>query len=74
LPRKDGWEVLRELKEDAVTRDIPVLIISLVDDLERGFSLGAADYLLKPFDREDFLRRLGRYSLTTESGSSRCRS
>jgi CheY-like chemotaxis protein/two-component sensor histidine kinase len=74
LPRKDGWEVLRELKEDAVTRDIPVIIISLVDDLERGFSLGAADYLLKPFDREDFLRRLGRYSLTTESGSSRCRS
>jgi CheY-like chemotaxis protein len=74
LPRKDGWEVLSELKKDAVTRDIPVIIISIVDDPERGFSLGAAEYLLKPFDRVDFVRRLGRYSLTTESGSSRCRS
>jgi CheY-like chemotaxis protein len=60
LPRKDGWEVLGELKEDAVTRDIPVSIISLMDDLERGFSLRVADYLLKPFDCENLLRRLGR--------------
>ncbi len=66
LPRKDGWEVLRELKEDAATRDIAVIIVSIVDDPERGFSLGAADYLLKPFEREDFLRRLGRHSFTTK--------
>jgi signal transduction histidine kinase/DNA-binding response OmpR family regulator len=66
LPKKDGWEVLRELKEDAVTRDIPVVIVSIVDEPERGFSLGAADYLLKPLDREDFLRRLGRFSFTTK--------
>jgi CheY-like chemotaxis protein len=66
LPRKDGWEVLQELKEDVVTRDIPVIIVSIVDDPERGFSLGAADYILKPFDREDFLRRLGRHSFTTK--------
>jgi CheY-like chemotaxis protein len=37
-----------------------------VDEPERGFSLGAADYLLKPLDREDFLRRLGRFSFTTK--------
>ncbi|HYY16203.1 MAG TPA: response regulator, partial [Gammaproteobacteria bacterium] len=66
LPRKDGWEVLRELKEDPMTQDIPVVIVSIVDEPERGFSLGAADYILKPFDREDFLRRLGRYSFTTK--------
>jgi signal transduction histidine kinase/CheY-like chemotaxis protein len=66
LPRKDGWEVLRELKEDAITRDIPVIILSIVDDPERGFSLGAADYLLKPFDREDLLRCFGRYSFPTK--------
>lgn len=61
LPKKDGWEVLRELQEDAATRDIPVVIVSIVDEPERGFSLGAADYILKPFDREDLLRRLGRH-------------
>jgi len=66
LPKKDGWEVLRELKEDGATRDIPVVIVSIVDEPRRGFSLGAADYILKPFDREDLLRRLGRYSFTTK--------
>jgi hypothetical protein len=44
----DRWEVLCELKEDAVTRDIPVIILSLIEDIEGGVSLRAADYLLKP--------------------------
>ncbi|MBI4589424.1 MAG: response regulator, partial [Candidatus Rokubacteria bacterium] len=66
LPKKDGWEVLKELKGDPTTRDIPVLIVSIVDERERGFSLGAVDYILKPFDRDDFLRRLGRHSFTTK--------
>jgi len=63
LPGKDGWQVLRELKQDADTRDIPVVIVSIVDDPQRGYSLGAADYILKPFDREDLLRRLARQGL-----------
>jgi CheY-like chemotaxis protein len=57
---------LRALKEDVTTREIPVVIVSIVDEPERGFSLGAADYILKPFDREDFLQRLGRYGFTTQ--------
>ena len=65
LPKKDGWEVLRVLKDDVATREIPVVIVSMVDEPERGFSLGAADYILKPFDREDLLHRLARYGLTT---------
>ena len=66
LPGKDGWEVLGELKGDLITRDIPVVIVSIVDEPERGFSLGAADYVLKPFDREDFLRRLSRRSFMSK--------
>jgi CheY-like chemotaxis protein len=58
---------LRALKEDVTTREIPVVIVSIVDEPERGFSLGAADYILKPFDREDFLQRLGRYGFSTQS-------
>lgn len=65
LPGQDGWEVLRQLKEDVVTRDIPVLVVSIMDEPARGFSLGAADYLLKPFDRDDLLRRLRRFGVTT---------
>jgi CheY-like chemotaxis protein len=58
MPKKDGWQVLRELKETPVVQDIPVIILSIVDDQKRGFSLGAAEYLVKPIDKEILLRKL----------------
>jgi CheY-like chemotaxis protein len=67
LPKSDGWEVLRALKQNPHTADIPVMIVSILDEPEQGFSLGATDYLLKPFDRDDFLNRLRRHSLTTKN-------
>jgi signal transduction histidine kinase/DNA-binding response OmpR family regulator len=51
MPRRDGWAVLRELKADPQLADIPVLMLSILDEQEKGFALGAADYLTKPFDR-----------------------
>lgn len=51
LPGLDGWEVLKRLKSDDATRQLPVLIISMVDDRGRGLALGAADYFVKPVDR-----------------------
>ncbi|MDX2217191.1 MAG: response regulator [Oculatellaceae cyanobacterium bins.114] len=51
LPDLPGWEVLMELKAHSITRTIPVLIISVVDDRPKGLALGAADYLLKPITR-----------------------
>jgi len=50
LPRSDGWEVLSRLKTDASTRDIPVLIISVVDQQDFGRKLGADEYLIKPLE------------------------
>jgi PAS domain S-box-containing protein len=50
LPRRDGWEVLHRLKRGPDTRDIPVLIISVVDQQEFGKSLGADEYLVKPLE------------------------
>ena len=50
LPRRDGWEVLNRLKREPATRDIPVLIISVVDQQEFGRSLGADEYLVKPLE------------------------
>jgi PAS domain S-box-containing protein len=62
LPRKDGWQVLHELKADAVTRDIPIILLSVVDQKNLGYRLGAADYLVKPFEREPLLAALARAS------------
>ncbi len=58
LPRKDGWEVLQELKTDEITSQIPVLIHSIVDNKDLAFALGATDYLLKPLDRTALLEKL----------------
>jgi CheY-like chemotaxis protein len=52
MPGMDGWTVLRALKADPVTASIPVVVVSMLDDSDIGFALGAADYLTKPVDRE----------------------
>lgn len=58
LPGMDGWEVLKALKEDEELATIPVIIVSLVENHELGFALGADDYFLKPLERRRFLGRL----------------
>ena len=60
MPGTDGWQVLHALKTDRLTRDIPVILISIVDQKELGFRLGAADYVVKPFDREALIGSLAR--------------
>jgi PAS domain S-box-containing protein len=60
MPVIDGWHVLADLKSDPETRDIPVVVCSIVEDQEKGFSLGAADYLLKPILEDDLLNALDR--------------
>ncbi|MGH9442667.1 MAG: response regulator [Thermoanaerobaculia bacterium] len=50
LPDQNGFEVLRNLKEDPRTRDIPTLLVSVVNEKAEGFRLGADDYLLKPVE------------------------
>ncbi len=57
----DGWGVLSRLKGDAATADIPVVVVTVIDDRNLGFALGAADYLTKPVERDrlaDALRRV----------------
>ena len=56
MPGMDGWSVLRKLKADPELSRIPVVMVTVVDDAARmGFSLGAAEYLTKPVDREHLL-------------------
>lgn len=51
LPKKDGWQVMQELKSFKDTSNIPVIIISVVDDQTFGFNMGAVGYLVKPIDK-----------------------
>ncbi len=60
MPGVDGWQALEILKSDPVTRSIPVIVCSIIEDLERGFRLGAADYLVKPILEEDLVQALDR--------------
>lgn len=50
MPRMDGWAVLKTLKDDPELSDIPVTILSVLDDMNMGYALGATDYLTKPID------------------------
>jgi CheY-like chemotaxis protein len=51
MPDLDGWTVLAAIKGDPELSDIPVVLMSIVDQKNRGYALGAADYLVKPVDR-----------------------
>ena len=50
MPDADGWQVLHDLKEDPLTTNIPVILLTIVDKKALGFRLGASAYLLKPLD------------------------
>ena len=56
----DGWGVLTRLRADPVTAVIPVVVLTVIDDRNLGFALGAADYLTKPVDRERLIEVLHR--------------
>lgn len=58
MPRQDGWSVLQTLKNDPALRDIPVIIVSILENKSLGFALGVADYIVKPFDRGELLQKL----------------
>lgn len=61
MPGMDGFEVCERLKADVLTRDIPILFISALDETQdkvRAFSLGAVDYVTKPFHLKEVLARV----------------
>jgi signal transduction histidine kinase/DNA-binding response OmpR family regulator/putative methionine-R-sulfoxide reductase with GAF domain len=60
MPDKDGWQVIQELKADPETNHIPVIMCTIVGDKERGLSLGAADYLVKPILERELIAALDR--------------
>jgi CheY-like chemotaxis protein len=61
MPDMDGWSVLRALKADPNLRNVPVVMLSMLDDKSKGYALGATDYLVKPVDKERLHAILSRY-------------
>ena len=61
MPGMDGWAVLTALKANPDTADIPVIMMTIVDDRNMGFALGAADYLTKPIDWPRLTAALQKY-------------
>jgi signal transduction histidine kinase/CheY-like chemotaxis protein len=62
MPDMDGWSVLSALKGDPTLCDIPVIMLTMVDDPERGFTLGASDYATKPVNRRRLSQILKKYT------------
>ena len=61
MPGKNGWKLLRELKQTPQTAAIPILVISVLDEEASALALGATAYLTKPLTKEVFLRALERH-------------
>lgn len=63
MPSRDGWQVLRALKENSATRPIPVIIVSVMKDIQIGYELGASDYITKPVEHDQLIESVRRLTL-----------
>ncbi|MDQ6892401.1 MAG: response regulator [Acidobacteriota bacterium] len=68
MPGLNGWQTLKTLKDSAETRNIPVVVLSVVENRAFGFSLGAFDYLLKPLSRDGLFDVLSRAGVLASRG------
>ncbi|MBE9044250.1 response regulator [Pleurocapsales cyanobacterium LEGE 10410] len=69
MPGMDGWSVLTALKSDPETADIPVIMMTIVNDRNLGYALGAAEYVLKPVDYQKLEVILSRFKPVADSES-----
>jgi PAS domain S-box-containing protein len=61
MPERDGWDVLRSLKSDPRLSAIPVVMLSIIDEKNKGYALGASDYIVKPVIRQQLVSVLEKY-------------
>ncbi len=67
MPDMDGWRVLSSLKSDPVLSDIPVIMASIEEEKNKGYALGATDYLMKPVSRAQLAGILDKYHIGDDS-------
>ncbi|HZY41003.1 MAG TPA: response regulator, partial [Anaerolineae bacterium] len=66
MPNRDGWDVLADLKKTPEIANTPIVLCSIIHDKTRGYTLGAADYLVKPITEGELLGALERVRHTTD--------
>jgi len=69
MPRLDGWAVLTALKQNSTTQAIPVIVVTMLDDRDMAFSLGAAEFMTKPVERARLAASLLRCGLVPRGGT-----
>jgi len=67
MPEMDGWEVLTALQNNETTKNIPVIMLTMADEPDIGYSLGATDYLTKPVNWDELSRVLARHKIESDS-------
>jgi CheY-like chemotaxis protein len=67
MPQQDGWSVLMQLKSDPILAEIPVLMLTMVDNKGMGYALGAADCFMKPLNRKQISGAVRKYCRTHRS-------
>ena len=70
MPQMDGWAVLSELKSKPTLKHIPVVMLSMIENQELGYSLGAAEYLIKPIEQHQIAHVLTKYRSTPHCGQA----
>src|SRR6202040_4426945 len=69
MPQMDGWGALKELKSDPELRDIPVIMVTVLNERGMAIPLGAADFLTKPVDRQRLTAILREYCANPSNAS-----
>jgi len=67
MPNRDGWSVLNQLKADPELANIPVIMVTIVDNEAMGITLGASSYLIKPVDRERLVALIRKHRVNDSS-------
>ncbi|MFT4223033.1 hybrid sensor histidine kinase/response regulator [Dysgonomonas sp.] len=61
MPNMDGFEVIKEIKKYSLYREIPVIFLTAINDIDsivKGFKMGVSDYITKPFNKEELMARI----------------
>jgi CheY-like chemotaxis protein len=69
MPGQDGWAVLNQLKADPELSEIPVIMVTIVDNEAMGINLGASNYLVKPVHRERLADLIDKYRVVRTAGA-----
>jgi CheY-like chemotaxis protein len=68
MPKMDGWSVLGIMKSEAALAHIPVIMLTIVDHRNLGFSLGASEYMTKPIDRSRLIALIEKFAASKQDG------